>query len=79
LRQLGESNRVSRRSWPLLGLSLFSYHVRELMVCWILFGLVFVSLVLVILAGVLAWHTARTATHLGRTRGLTILLAKMKL
>jgi hypothetical protein len=78
LRQLRESNRVSQRWWPLLGLGLYSYHVRELLVCWMYFGLLFALLVLVILAAVLAWHAARTATHWAGTAGLAILLAKMK-
>ena len=37
----------------LLGLSLLSYHLRELLVCWLFFSLVFVSLALLILTGVL--------------------------
>jgi hypothetical protein len=78
LRQLRERNLVWQRSWVLLGLGLYSYHVRELLVCWMFFGLLFALLVLVILLGVLAWHTAKSATHWAGTAGLAILLAKMK-
>ncbi|MGB7436572.1 MAG: hypothetical protein WBW49_14255 [Candidatus Acidiferrum sp.] len=38
----------------LLGLGLFSYHVRELFACWLFFSLLFVLLVLLIVGGVLA-------------------------
>jgi hypothetical protein len=39
----------------LLGLSLYSYHVQELLVCWLFLGLMFVALALVILVGVLGY------------------------
>jgi hypothetical protein len=55
--QLRESHRVSQFSGLLLGLSLYSYHVRELLVCWLFFSLLFVSLALLILVGVLACYT----------------------
>jgi len=78
LLQLRESNRVSQPSWPLLGLSLYFYHVRELLVCWLFFSLLFALPVLVILLGVLAWHAAKRATDWAGTAGPTNLLAKMK-
>jgi hypothetical protein len=37
---------------------LYSYHVRELLVCWLFFTLLFVLLALLILGGVLAWYAA---------------------
>lgn len=43
----------------LLGLGLYSYHVRELMVCWVFFSLLFVLLALVILGGVLACYAGK--------------------
>ena len=76
--QVRESNRVSQPSWPLLGLSLYFYHVRELLVCWLFFSLLFALPVLVILLGVIAWHAAKRATDWAGSAGPTNLLAKMK-
>lgn len=45
----------------LLGLGLFSYHVRELLFCWLYFGFVFGFLVLLIVCGVLAYHAGTRA------------------
>jgi hypothetical protein len=59
--------RVSQFSGLLLGLSLFSYHVRELLVCWLFFCLLFVLLALVILGGVLAAHAGNHAIHWAST------------
>lgn len=59
MNQLRESHRVSRFSGLLLGLSLYSYHVRELVVCWLFFSLLFVLLALLILGGVLACHAGK--------------------
>lgn len=42
-----------------LGLGLYSYHVRELMVCWFFFSLLFVLLALLILGGVLAGYAGK--------------------
>ena len=78
LRELRESNRVSQPAWPLLGLGLYFYHVRELLVCWIFFGLLFALPVLLILLAVLAWHAAKRATDWAGTAGPTNLLAKIK-
>jgi|SRR4029077_3387425 len=71
LNLLRENRHLSQCSWLLLGLSLYSYHVRELLVCWLYFTLLFVCLALVILGGVLTvyageWVTvwARTATRM---------------
>ena len=54
LLRLQENQHVLQISGLLLGLGLFSYHVRELMVCWLFFSLLFVLLVLLIFGGVLA-------------------------
>jgi len=59
--------RVSQFSGLLLGLSLYSYHVRELLVCWLFFCLLFVLLALVILGGVLAAHVGSQAIHWAST------------
>jgi hypothetical protein len=58
---------VSQFSGLLLGLSLYSYHVRELLVCWLFFSLLFVVLALVILGGILACYAGKYATHWART------------
>jgi len=76
--QLRDSHRVQEISGLLVGLSLYSYHVRELLACWIFFGLLFVTVALMILGGVLAWHAAKKASSWARTAGVAILLAKMK-
>ena len=41
----------------LLGLSLHLYHLQEVLICWLFFSLVFVSLALLILAGALACYS----------------------
>jgi hypothetical protein len=46
---------------------LYSYHVRELLVCWLFFSLLFVSLALLILGGVLACYAGKYAAHWTRT------------
>jgi hypothetical protein len=49
--QFKESLRVLPIGGLLLGLSLYSYHARELLVCWLYFGVLFVCMMLVILIG----------------------------
>jgi hypothetical protein len=63
MRQLRESHRVSQLSGLVLGLSLYSYRVRELFACWLFFFLMFVVLALVFLGGVLAWYAGQSRTH----------------
>jgi len=58
---------VSQLSGLLLGLSLVSYRVRELLVCWLFFSLLFVLLALLVLGGVFACYAARHVTHWART------------
>ena len=67
--QLRESHRVSQLSGLLLGLSLYSYRVRELAACWLFFIILFVLLALLILGAVLAWYAGIYASHWARTTG----------
>jgi hypothetical protein len=67
---------VSQFSGLILGLSLYSYHVRELVVCWLFFTLLFVCLALVLLGGVLAVNAGERITVWARTAaGVTPVLA----
>lgn len=59
---LRENHRVSRSCGLLLGLSLYSYQVRELLVCWLFFSLLFVLLALLILGGVFACYGGKYVT-----------------
>jgi len=56
---LREYPRASLFSVMLLGLSMHSYRVRELLVCWLFFCLLFVLLVLLTLVGVLVSHASK--------------------
>jgi hypothetical protein len=55
LNPLHDNSRVPRYSGLLIGLSLFSYQVRELLVCWLFFILPLVMLGLLILGGMVAY------------------------
>jgi len=67
---------VSPFSGLLLGLSLYSYYVRELLVCWLFFSLLFVSLALVILGSVLTCYAGKYVTVWARTAtGVTPVVA----
>jgi hypothetical protein len=55
----GENHHALRLSGLLLGFSLYSYRIQELLVCWLFFSLLFVSLALVILGGVLACYAGK--------------------
>jgi hypothetical protein len=50
-----------------VGLGLYSYRLRELLVCWLFFIILFVVLALFILGAVLAWYACKRATHWART------------
>ena len=50
----------------LLGLSLYSYHARELLVCWLFFSVLLVCLALVVLSGVLAVYAGEYLEVLAR-------------
>ena len=50
-------------SGSLLGFGVYSYRVRELLVCCLFFSLLFVWLALVILGGVLACYVGKYAIH----------------
>jgi hypothetical protein len=65
--QLRESHRVSQLSGLVLGLSLYSYRVRELVVCWLFFIIFFVVLALLVLGAVLAWYAWIYASHWAQT------------
>jgi hypothetical protein len=64
--QLLENRRALQYSGLLLGVSLYSYHVRELLICWLFFIVLFVLLALVVLGGVLAYHAGRYASQWAR-------------
>lgn len=67
MRQLRESHRVSQLSGLFLGLSLYSYRVRELVACWLFFIVLFVVLALLVLGALLAWYAGKWATDWART------------
>jgi hypothetical protein len=50
-----------------LGLSLYSYCILEVVVCWLFFSLAFLSLAIVILAGVLACGACECVIHWAST------------
>jgi hypothetical protein len=56
LQRLRDYQRVSLFSGIFLGLCLYSYHVRELLACWLFFCLLFALVALLMLAGLLASH-----------------------
>jgi hypothetical protein len=61
LNLLRGSYRVSQFSGLLLGVSLHSYHVRELLACWLYFCFLFALLALVISGGVRAGYAGKYA------------------
>jgi len=67
MHQLRESHRVSQLSGLFLGLSLYSYRVRELLACWLFFFALFVVLALLVLGAVLAWYAGKWATDWARS------------
>ncbi len=67
MHQFRESHYVSQCSGLLLGLSLSSYFIRELLVCWLFFSLLFVCVALLLLSGVLAVQAGEYLTVWART------------
>jgi len=67
--QFRESHYVSQFSGFLVGLSLSSYFIRELLVCWLFFSLLFVCVALLLLSGVLAVQAGEYLTVWARTLG----------
>jgi hypothetical protein len=65
--QLRESHRAWQLSGLLLGLSLYSYRVRELVACWLFFIILFVVLALLVLGALLAWYAWIYAFRWART------------
>ena len=63
MNQLRESHGVAQFSGLLLGLGLYSYHVRELLVCWLFFGLLFALLAMLILGSVVACYAGKYVIH----------------
>ena len=63
LNPLREYRRVSQYSGVLLGLSLYSYQVRELLVCWLFFSLAFTLLALVSLGATFACYAGKYVIH----------------
>ena len=76
MQQFRESHRVSQFSGLLVGLSLSSYFIRELLVCWLFFCLLFVCVALLLLSGVLAVQAGEYLTVWARTlAGMTPVVA----
>jgi hypothetical protein len=46
-----------------LGIGLYSYHVREILVCLLFFSVLFLFLILLTFGGVLACYTGKYAVH----------------
>jgi hypothetical protein len=76
VRQLRESHRVSQFSGLALGLSFYSYRVRELVSSWLFFIIIFVVLALLVLGAVFAWYVVIRLSHWIRTTtpGATVLV-----
>jgi hypothetical protein len=69
LSQLRASHRVSQFAGMFLGLGLIlrSYHVRELLACWLFFSFVFVLLALIVFGSVFAFCAGKRLVHWART------------
>jgi hypothetical protein len=50
-------------SWVLLGVSLCSYRVQELLICWVFFSAMLAVLGLLIASGILAWYGGKCVFH----------------
>jgi len=71
-----ENHHVWQFSGLLLVLSLYSYHVRELLVCWLFFTSIFICVTLLILIGLLGVHAGERLTVRARaTARMTPVLA----
>jgi hypothetical protein len=60
---LPEGRSVLHLCGLILGLSLFSYYVRELLVCWLFFMLTFTSIAVLVGASLLVYHAGRSVVH----------------
>ena len=65
--QFKESLRVLPIGGLFLGLSLYSYHVRELLICWLYFSVLFVCMAFVILVGELGVYAGECVTVWARS------------
>jgi hypothetical protein len=73
--QLRETYYGSQFSGLLVGLSLYFYHVRELLVCWLFFSVLLVCIMMVILLGELVVYAGESLTGWARsTTGMTPVL-----
>ena len=61
--QTWHRHRLSQFSVGALALGLCFYHVREVLVCWLIFSLLFFGVTLLILGGILVCHACNMATH----------------
>jgi hypothetical protein len=76
LNPLRENLHAQEISVLILGFTLYSYHGRELLVCWAFFTLPAACVALVILGGVLAVHAGESLIVWARTAaGMTPTLA----
>ena len=66
MNRLRESCYLLLSAW-LLGLSWYSYHARELLVCWLFFSALFVCLALIVLSGALAIYAGEYLTVWARS------------
>ncbi len=57
---------MSQFAWLLLGFGLFSYRLRELLICWLYFIGMFVALALLVTSGMLVWYGSRWAFYWAR-------------
>lgn len=57
------SHRVPQFSWLLLGLGLYSYRVRELLICWLFFIGMLAALGVVITGAAIAWYGGKCALN----------------
>lgn len=69
--QFKESVRALPVGALLLGLSLYSYHVRELLICWLFFSVLFVCMMLVFLIGELGVCAGECVTVWARSAAET--------
>ncbi len=60
---------MSQFAWLLLGFGLFSYRLRELLICWLYFIGMFVALALLVTGGMLVWYGGKVRFLLGSPFG----------
>jgi hypothetical protein len=60
---INDNHRIFESSILLIGVSLFFYQVRELLICWLFFSVPFVLLALLLFAGVVAYNAGQYFVH----------------